>query len=126
MVSITSSAGIANVIPAIAISMAASAMAAPVALRKTHGSSTSPPSRSHTRPSVLHRALHYVERAPEHIANLADGPALVLGFGFERELRERDLSGLGVPHGVGERLVHGYKVVSGRSPSGTPLREVRW
>jgi hypothetical protein len=32
--------------------MAANAIADPVALRKTHGSSTSPPSGSHTRPSV--------------------------------------------------------------------------
>ena len=52
MVSITSSAGMANVIPASAISIAASAIAAPVALRKTHGSSTRPPSGSHTSPSV--------------------------------------------------------------------------
>ena len=50
--SITSSHGIANSMPASAISTAASAIAAPVALRKTQGSSTSPPSGSQTRPSV--------------------------------------------------------------------------
>ena len=47
-----SSAAMAKVIPASAISIAANAIAAPVALRKTHGSSTSPPSGSQTRPSV--------------------------------------------------------------------------
>jgi hypothetical protein len=55
-----------------------------------------------TSESLLHRALHDVERAAQHVANLADGPALILGFRLERELRQRDVSRVGVANGSGE------------------------
>ena len=78
IVSITSSAGIANVMPASAISIAASAIAAPVALRKTHGSSTRPPSGSQTSPkrSLLRqrdRVRDLRRRSAEHLRRRAGG-----------------------------------------------------
>ena len=37
--------------------------------------------------SLLDRALHDVQRAPQHVANLLDRPALIVGLGLERQLR---------------------------------------
>ena len=58
------------------------------------------------REAPLDRALHDVQRAPQHVADLGDGTTLIVGLGVERELRQRDPRGFGVTNRGGERAVH--------------------
>ena len=69
------------------------------------------------RQALLDRAAHDRQCATQYVANLGDGPSLILGFRLERDLRERDPARLGSAHSISERVKHGYGLWDIRSGS---------